>query len=224
MSKGRYSSFVLNHRNTLLIPSAEAAMPHISPVDTIVVTPIDAGVRWTAHGANENMCLVKIYLGYDNAVLSYWEPKATTKTLASVIFRYYRHSFRHKPWQAADESYTSWTDLTHSGDENYRGCTRRHWEQLCLYFTREHATGLLDNEPVYTKEDTGTQHPPIHHGMQPLVFKLTLGGAPSLANHKTLTRIGVLKQTFDAYINRLLAHGYQTHLGLITFRSTTSLT
>jgi ubiquitin-protein ligase len=41
---------------------------------------------------------------------------------------------------------------------------------------------------------------------------------------KTLSRMDVLKQMFDAYTNRLLAYGYQTHRGLVTFRSTPTLT
>jgi hypothetical protein len=99
MSKGRYPGFVLNHRNTLLIPSAEVAMPYVNSIDAVVVSPIEPGAMSTARGGNETMCLVKVYRDYENAAFSYWEPKTTTKTLASIIFRYYRHAFRQKPWQ-----------------------------------------------------------------------------------------------------------------------------
>jgi len=99
MSKGRYQAFVLNQRNTLLIPSTELAMPYVNTGDAVVVAPVESGASSTAHGENEDLCLVKVYRGYNNAVFSYWESKTTTKTLASIIFRYYRHIFRQNPWQ-----------------------------------------------------------------------------------------------------------------------------
>jgi len=116
--------------------------------------------------------------------------------------------------------------MTHRGDSHYRGQTRNHWEQLFVYFTREHAVGQLVNEPVFAEENDQEQRSGFHHGLQPLVLKVYLTRPPAhpKQKHKTLTRIGVLKQMFDAYVNRLLAYGYQTHLGLVTFRSTASLT
>jgi hypothetical protein len=32
-----------------------------------------------------------------------------------------------------------------------------------------------------------------------------------------LSRLDVLKQMFDAFINQILAYGFQTHIGLVTF-------
>jgi uncharacterized protein YegL len=46
---------------------------------------------------------------------------------------------------------------------------------------------------------------------------------PAEKRTATLSRLDVLKQMFDAFINRLLAYSFQTHIGLITFGSTASV-
>jgi uncharacterized protein YegL len=224
MSKGRYPSFILSHCNTILIPSGETARPYLTVSEPIMFTPVDAGARSTMHNGSEDMCLVKVYANHEDTVFSYWEPKSTTKTLASIIFRCYRHTFRQNPWQNVTEPFIVWTGISYTGDNHYEGYTRDHWEMLSRYFDREYATGGLVKEPVYDKE--GENEPSLRapRGSHPLVLKVYLSGPPARPNHTTLTRLGVLKQMFDAYINRLLAYGYQTHLGLVTFRSTASLT
>ena len=59
---------------------------------------------------------------------------------------------------------------------------------------------------------------------RPHVFKLCLKHASSLSNNRVrLSRLDVLKQMFDAYINRLLAYNYQTRIGLVTFSTRPSL-
>lgn len=226
--KGRYPSFVLHHRNALLLPSQEVAMPYIHSTDAVVVMPIEAGTASSTSGGHEDLCLVKVYRGYEHAVLSYWEPKATTKTMASVVFRLYRHAFRENPWSAVGDPFTIWTNITYTGDNHYHGHTQHHWELLSHFFNREYAIGRLLNEAVYDGKDDegdhGSTNPTDSRGPQPLVLRLMLGSTPGKVNHKVLTRLDVLKQMFDAYVNRLLAYGFQTHVGLITFRSAASLT
>jgi hypothetical protein len=45
----------------------------------------------------EELCLIKIYEGTGQVHFSYWTPKNTTKTLASVVFRYWRHFLKNDP-------------------------------------------------------------------------------------------------------------------------------
>ncbi|KAA8625904.1 VWA-2 multi-domain protein [Pyrenophora tritici-repentis] len=86
-------------------------------------------------------------------------------------------------------------------------------------FNREFCTGILDEEPCVHK----VQNAPIN-ASQPLVFKLlldTLSTPSNETNH--LTRLDVLKQMFDAYINRVLAYSFQPHIGLVTFNTKTQV-
>ncbi|KAF2463700.1 uncharacterized protein BDR25DRAFT_245013 [Lindgomyces ingoldianus] len=228
-TKGRYSKFGLYHRNALLSPSGERAQLHISSNHDVFIKPEDSSAAIAMSGQAEDLCLVKVYCGgYENNVVSYWEPKSTTKTLSSTIFRYYRHSFNQNPYTKIRDPFTIWTDLTYTGDSHFSGCTRNNWEPLSSFFNNQHATGGLFNEPAYSRDDDdqddGNARASTAQGTQPLVLKIHLGGASRKQDSKTLSRLDVLKQMFDAFINRVLAYNFQTHIGLITFRSTASLT
>ena len=79
-------------------------MAYIDPQHAIVVSTDESGGRSPSQGGTEDLCLVKVYPDYKKAAIAYWEPKTTTKTLASVVFRYYRHVFRQNPWQVGESS------------------------------------------------------------------------------------------------------------------------
>ena len=223
-TKGRYQEFELHHRDKMLKPSTEQARSYIKSNQDVFISPY-AAVRGQSSTTDEHeeLCLVKVYVNqYYLNFISYWEPKKTTKTLASTVFRYYREWFRLESRLPDQESFTLWTNLVHQGDGHYRGIVSNYWESLSYFFDREHARGKLEREPCYeSTEEEGS----MGTGNGPLVFKIFLGRRPVVdERHKPLTRMDVLKQMFDAYINRLLAYNFQTHIGLVTFRSTASLT
>ncbi|ORX96291.1 hypothetical protein BCR34DRAFT_619726 [Clohesyomyces aquaticus] len=226
-AKGRYLKFNLLHRNAVLRSSTEKAHQHISNNHDVFIKPEDSNPATTVDGKTEEMCLVKVYLGFENNTISYWEPKSTTKTLGSVMFRYYRDLFSRNAYARIGSLYTLWLGITYKGDDSYAGNTRNHWESLSQFFSHSYATGKLANEPAWDGDD-GTLFRQIFegrpiHGAQPLVFKISLSGGPRKENLKTLSRLDVLKQMFDAFINRILAYNFQTHIGLVTFRTKPAL-
>jgi hypothetical protein len=109
------------------------------------------------------------------------------------------------------------------GDGDHSGQTVEHWNRLSGLLNSEIATGSIHEEPF--SDDRPPAH--IRRGIatDTLVLKLGLGGPPSRSAHerKTLSRLDVLKQMFDAFINRLLAYNLQTHVGLVTFGTSASL-
>ncbi|KAI1688383.1 U-box domain containing protein [Pyrenophora tritici-repentis] len=113
-----------------------------------------------------------------------------------------------------------WTKLRNEGDGYCAGTNYdTHWKTMYSCFNREFCTGILDEEPCVHK----VQNAPIN-ASQPLVFKLlldTLSTPSNETNH--LTRLDVLKQMFDAYINRVLAYSFQPHIGLVTFNTKTQV-
>src|ERR1700733_1174785 len=54
----------------------------------------------------------------------------------------------------------------------------------------------------------------------PLVFKVLLIEPTSRKRSMAISRLSVLKQMFDQFVNRILAYNYRTHIGLITCNST----
>jgi len=98
-----------------------------------------------------------------------------------------------------------------------------HWNALTQFFNYRNATGTIHEESmVDTPELAGGLHAAPSG---PLVLKLTLGSAPSKSaiERKTLSRLDILKQMFDAFVNRLLAYNFQAHVGLVTFGTTATV-
>ena len=171
------------------------------------------------------MCLIKVYdsSDYSKPVCSYWEPKGGMKTLASVVFRYYRQLFSTSPYHGVRSPFTIWRSMYSTGDGHRCGQTEEHWTRLSGLLSSEIANASIHEEPfcddrfpALIRRDLTTDT---------LVLKLGLGGPPSSSAHKrkTLSRLDVLKQMFDAFINRLLAYNLQTHVGLVPFGTTASL-
>ncbi|KAJ4348997.1 hypothetical protein N0V95_004994 [Ascochyta clinopodiicola] len=73
-----------------------------------------------------------------------------------------------------------------------------------------HILGQLDEQQVTAKtKELGDARDSAH--------------SLSAEQRKTLSRLDVLKQMFDAFFNRLLAYSFQTHVGLVTFGSSASI-
>jgi hypothetical protein len=220
LTKGRYSSFELQHRNIRLSPNQSMISSSLHPDHTVFITPTGSNAARSGLHGTEGLCLVKVFdASFRNTVVSYWEPKNSARSIRSTIFRYYRANFTASLRTSVEEPFTLWTGLRDVGDGQLHGTViGGPWERLSLYFNTRSATGTLEDESCIDKsEEDSVRRQPGH--TQPLVFKLALGRAPS-SNKKErnfLSRLDVLKQMFDAFINRLLAYNFQTHIGLVTF-------
>jgi ubiquitin-protein ligase/uncharacterized protein YegL len=82
---------------------------------------------------------------------------------------------------------------------------------LNTLFVPQHAFGSLQNEPVWDETTQGKEP-----SSSPLVLKV-LVGIVSSDRPQRISRLDVLKQMFDQFVNRILAYEYRTHLGLIAF-------
>lgn len=230
LTKGRYINFELQHRNAQ-VPSTDAAIyTVINESHTVFITPVGLTTSSTNLG-KEDICLVKVYgASHKDTVVSYWEKQTTTKSLASAVFKYYRQKFMVNSSHVVEKPFVFWTGLERAGDGHSRGTVLEgHWQPLSQYFNRAYSTGTLNKETCVDEssdiEDTNDESNHSQSGStQPLVFKLQLAGPPMSAEKRnTLTRLDVLKQMFDAFINRILAYNFQTHIGLVTFGSKASV-
>lgn len=73
-------------------------------------------------------------------------------------------------------------------------------------------TGILKTEKIYSETTSGTDP-------KNLVLKVLIRKPKTNEAHSQLTRLDVLKQLFEALINRMLACNYNTHVGLVEFSS-----
>jgi hypothetical protein len=225
LTKGRYLKFELRHKSALLPFSLATVAETIDRSHIIFVTPLDAAAVPAASTEMEDLCLVKIYKFSDQTPChAYWEPKNTTRTLASVVFSYYRRKFSENPFTVIDHPFAVWRNMHDAGDGHHQGWTEHHWESLSRFLKYPSATGNLNEESLYESKHAEDDWRSKSMEQQPVVLKLQLGRAPKKARNPTyLSRLDVLKQTFDAFVNRVLAYNFQTHIGLITFGTTASL-
>ena len=224
-TRGRYPKFELRHKNAVLSTSStQTVQKYIPPAGEVFITPLDSSSS-SSSARSGAMSLIKVYHqnDYSAPVCSYWEPKDGIKTLASVVFRYYRQRFSESPYFSVHSPFTIWHSMYDTGDGHRHGQTVEHWTRLSGLLNSEVATGSIHEEPF--SNDSSPAHIRKDIATDTLVLKLGLGGSPVRTAHqrKTLSRLDVLKQMFDAFINRLLAYNLQTHVGLVTFGTSASL-
>ncbi|KAE9366198.1 hypothetical protein N431DRAFT_549163 [Stipitochalara longipes BDJ] len=234
--KGRHSKFELHFKNALLessgitLASANIRDNSVIHIDIPETRSADASQPEAADADLEELCLIKVYKYRDQMAFSYWAPRRTNVTFASTIFKYWRYLFKTDPRQYISDL-VPWTGMTDQGDGRMCGNPHEHWERLSEYLNRHHATGQLKNESLCGSDSTDSSDDEDLYGMEdqhavtPLVLKIFLAGPPKSTNKsgRNLSRLDVLKSMFDAFVNRLLAYNYQTHMGLITFQSSATV-
>jgi hypothetical protein len=214
LTKGRYASYELRHGNARVPATQEPITEMINAAYEVFIMPLEPTTSNKSSDIEE-LCLIKVYRDsdYQNSVVSYWVPKQTTKSLESTVFRYYRERFMQKSTWHVEEPFVFWTGLRDTGDNHVVGnMVEDHWGPIARYFNRTNSTGKLTKESVVDKLNNDDGSDDIDHDdtildNSTLVFKLALGRPPSSSkskNRDTLSRLDVLKQMFDAYINRLL--------------------
>jgi hypothetical protein len=77
-------------------------------------------------------------------VVSYWEPKNSTRSLGSAVFKFYRAKFATSPSTALDDTFVLWTGSREGGDGHLNGTIiEEPWESLTRYFNTTDSTGKL---------------------------------------------------------------------------------
>jgi len=175
----------------------------------------DASNHITQHGvAPGDLALVKVYGANGSLAVSYWVNRYDSQSTASVQWKYWRALFEGSQLTpSTSQPLELWTNMQSSGDKMSVGHPHPDsTERLNLYLNRGYCFGHLGQEDVYT--DTQATRD------QKLVLKVQMHPPHNKAKDNVLTRLDVLKQMFEALINKILAYGYnKTHVGLITFSS-----
>ncbi|KEQ76394.1 hypothetical protein M436DRAFT_38338 [Aureobasidium namibiae CBS 147.97] len=223
--KGRHNAFQLLCQGVLLQPTANTiASSGISGGSFIAIVVADDAN--TVPNETVPLCLIKVYSNYSHMAFAYWVPRDTDNTFMSVVTKYWRFQWTSQPWL----SYTKqevWAGLASNGDNHYLGTLPTSAELLRDYLTAYHAFGSLHAEPVYRNQSTGLSD---SHGSdseeddeedsKPLVLKLHISQVSTRKkSERRLSRLEVLKQCFEAIVNRMIAYSYKTHIGLVTFDS-----
>lgn len=216
--KGRHNIFQLavDSGNRALFPSAQSASSvGIRNGDAITVRIADEDDIVSAEsiqpGSLERV-LIKVYLNNSTMEFAFWVDRYTTQTVAGILWKYRRHAYE-TCGSLPIEGLQVWTGMSDSGDGFSNGSPCESYEgKLARFLNRSHCFGHLQDESVFIGA-----HPPSTTG--PLVLKVQLNGIHRPSKRVKLSRMDVLKQLFEATINRLQGYGFNTHVGLVTFAS-----
>lgn len=198
--------------------------------EIIIRIPDDGDIAVSTGGlstsrASGEMCLIKVYDAgaCDHPAFSYWVKRDTNLTMNSILFKFWRYKFssgglsQHSARQV-------WTGMSSSGDGMCVGSPATSDQRLATYLNRSHCNGHLNAEPLfYQASEVEAGIPDIPLASDPLVLKVSIQHVYSNKRARdasgVLSRLDVLKNMFEALINRLIAYNYKTHVGLITFAS-----
>lgn len=158
-----------------------------------------------------DLTLIKVYGPSNQLVVAYWANRYSSQSIASVQWKYWRAS-SERTHLSTFTPYEMWTDMNKSGDGFSQGYPQKDSTQrLALFLNRAHCYGQLAPESLFAKAGET-------HG-ETLVLKVKLAAPFQESTRSVLSRLDVLKQMFEALINKILAYGNKTHIGLITFSS-----
>ena len=170
-------------------------------------------------GFNE-LSLIKVFEDWKptRTSVNYWVPKNTTNTLASIIFRHWRR-LAERSIGHFDAKYDVqvWTDLHYRGDGSISGTPQDEWESVSTLLTPRRATGILEDEDPYPKEEEDDPEEPSGPGdrpgvkeplpSRPLVLKVMMVSRPSYSRRAakrvkksgSLTRVSSFPFVFQAF-------------------------
>ncbi len=162
--RGLHEHFDLHHNNHLLDAFGDTIQSHnIGNGAIILVVARESSSNAAPAGGKdessgeaelEELCLVKVFDRTKAPSFSYWVPKRTPQSLASVIFRYWRYN-EEKGLAFKPHDVDVWTRLVESGDGHSLGNTSKPWSSLASFFKPSRAKGSLMEEDIFATT-TGT--------------------------------------------------------------------
>jgi uncharacterized protein YegL len=224
--KGRHSTFKLLCQGVLLQPSSDTLASSGIPGGSFIAIVVADDAN-SVQDRTTPLSLIKVYTSYAHMEFSFWIPKNTGNTFMSIMTKFWRFKWVNQPWLGFTKQ-EIWSDLKSFGDDHYQGHRPTSAEHLQNYLNPYHAFGKPEAESAYKDQATGSiaaadwnSDDEDEEDAKPLVLKLYVSRISTRhTNERRLSRLEVLKQMFDAMINRIIAYSYKTHIGLVTFDST----
>ncbi|CAK3843880.1 bifunctional E2 E3 enzyme [Lecanosticta acicola] len=220
--KARYAIFQLAKGERTIYPSTSTLHSEgFCHGDTITIRLADDADMVTAGPTTSTvsgeMCLIKVYRDISGPACSYWVRRDTTLSLRSILWKYWRSTFANDGMPVIEE-HAVWTHMENNGDGLLSGWSNSCTDGLSQFLNRTACFGKLSPEPAYKEEQNDFSA--LAEATQPLVLKVYIHPPIESIERRDkmkFSRLDVLKQMFEALINRLLAYGFKSHVGLITF-------
>lgn len=221
--KAKFEAFQLStHEFGSLPPSADVNVSMIGLKDSdhiMIRIPEDSdplsirpyGSSGTELGRSPEMCLVKVYEFKEEALFAFWVRRDTEISFTSLIWKYWRHQLPTRGYLIPERRIVM-TDVREAGDGWFHRKIPELTESLVWHLTLRHCTGKLEPETIFGGDADAPGSLSSHK-----VLKIMIGREPRAKRTDHLSRLDVLKQIFEALINRVLAYNYKNHVGLVKF-------
>ncbi|KIX92666.1 uncharacterized protein Z520_11695 [Fonsecaea multimorphosa CBS 102226] len=184
---------------------------------------------------------------------NYWVPVGSQLTYGSIIFRNWRYDVQHRGVTCFVYDQSVKTDFKDLGDDGIGFTRRNSWESLSKDLRDVRPKEVREHEPLYQlirdagKKSDATRREPYtgaklssatagdaHRYGHCRVFKVALSQyerPEEIERRKVrdqkasrLSRMDVTKQVCSQFFDRLIAYGYPTTVGLVTFGTDVRLT
>jgi hypothetical protein len=158
----------------------------------------------TTAGQHEKV-LVKVYQDNTRLIVAYWIDRYATGTFASILWKSWRRKLQTDHCYEPQDRQI-WSDLFDSGDGMIRGNFHND-SSVCISTLLNNSScfGHLGDEDAFRNDCMRR-----FNTSGPMVFKVDAGWAHVKKKRVILSRLGVLKQMFEALVNRL--HAYASKL------------
>lgn len=218
--RGRNANFVLTYNGIRLLPDQGTTVEASNIPDNTTVQILVFAEGQVSQIAVDT-CLIKVYKDSNAMLFGFWTSRWNALTLRSLILKYCRVLARQGDSDRAAR-YQVWGDMKQGGDGWMVGSAFASDITVVELFRRVTATGSMGREPLL---DAVSSHALASNSLPTLhtpIYKVWIHEIRKEKN--TLSRLEVLKQMFEALVNRMLAYSYSAHLGLVTISSEARLT
>ena len=234
--RGNHPHFEIRHKNDILEQSEKtidsdslASVPKLTIVGSPSAAPSSSEATQVGEADSADNALIKIYR-HRKQLFSYWVPRENSLTFTSLIFRHWRYLV--ETGKSTEFDVDIWTELRYSGDGGCYGQMKDHWTAMMPHSKPVNGVGILSDEKLFLKPGeitTKTDLDFANHRI--LVLKMQVSDHAYRATMKrrqrmdaqTMSRLDTSKYIFDNLVNRTLAYGLDTHIGLVTFSTTPKL-
>ncbi|KAI1326109.1 hypothetical protein F5Y16DRAFT_422034 [Xylariaceae sp. FL0255] len=196
----------------------------------------------------DKMCLVKVYKPDEEMLFGYWTSRDSPQRMSSVLWKWFRYEVESQNENVNIHELCHlgvYTGLKLVGDGISNGTYRSYHDMIGPLFTPQHCCGKLgaeelweddirdleeyldedmlngdsDDDSYSQSEQDDHQNPDQYDNADhPLVLKVQVFPRP-FDKGNSLTRLDLVKNMFESFINRLLAYEYNAHVGVINFSS-----
>jgi hypothetical protein len=198
--RARHTKFLLLNGRVRVRPQTVTTIATIGTASLEILVFPEGQIACT----DPDACLIKVFDEIHEMSFGFWSSRWSADSLRLVVIRYWRFMLGQDPGMEVVPP-AVWSNLVQGGDNYQVGQENTSETQLNNILSTSTVPGILGYEGLHDLNSTGAR-----------VTVLKLYICEKKPRKTTLSRLEVLKQMFEALVNRMLAYSFMPHIGLIS--------